>query len=83
MSKYGKGLNVEFTKAVKQGLVNEPFDTNDIKNFALSKGWNPSPKYLSVALANGAAESHSLTYKKYFTSLGNGLYVLSDFGKQQ
>jgi len=83
MSKYGSGLNVEFAHTVKLGLINEPFNSSDVKNFAISKGWKPSPNYISVLLANGASEKHSLTYKKYFTSVGNGLYMLSDLAKKE
>lgn len=83
MTKYGNGLNVEFAHAVKLGLINEPFSSSDVKNFAISKGWKPSPKYISVMLANGASEKHSLTYKKYFTTVGKGLYMLSDLAKKE
>jgi hypothetical protein len=81
MPKYGKGLGVEFAHAVKLGLINEPFTTADIDKFARSRGWKPSPNYIAALLANGSAEKHSPTYKKYFTSVGNGAYILSNLAK--
>lgn len=83
MPKYGRGLNIEFAHAVKEGVVKEPFATCDVENFALSMGWKPSPHYISVLLPNGASEEHSLTYKKYFVSVGNGYYTLSDLAKKE
>lgn len=65
MSKYGRGLNIEFACAVKAGEIQEPFRTADVREFAKSKGWKPSEKYISVLLPSGSAESHSSTYRKY------------------
>lgn len=81
MRKYGKGLGAEFALAIKEGLVNQPFTSYDLKEFALSKGWKPSPHYISVLLANGASKTHSPTYGKYFVSIGNGFYMLSELAK--
>lgn len=78
MSKFGDGLNIEFVRAVKKGKISEPFTTADVDDFAASKGWHPSPRYVNVMLANGASQTHSLSYKKYFVSLGNGEYRLSE-----
>lgn len=77
MSKYGDGLNIEFARAVKNGQISEPFTKADVEQFAVSNRWYPSPNYIKVMLANGASATHSLTYKKYFESLGNGEYRLS------
>lgn len=82
MNKYGDGLNIEFVRAVKQGLVQQPFCTDDVRAFAHSKGWNPSEHYVQVLLANGASQLHSLTYKKYFKSLGDGQYTLSELASE-
>lgn len=78
MKKFGDGLNIEFARAVKAGAISEPFCTNDVALFAKSKGWNPSTRYINVMLSNGASQTHSLTYKKYFVREGQGKYALSD-----
>lgn len=83
MSKFGDGLNIEFVRAVKKGQIAEPFTKVDVEKFALEKGWHPSPRYVNVMLANGASSSHSLTYKKYFLSLGNGQYRLSELAREE
>jgi hypothetical protein len=83
MAKYGRGLNIEFVCAIKAGEVRAPFNTEDVREFAKRKGWKPSEKYISVLLPNGASESHSPTYQKLFTSIGNGMYVLSDEAKRE
>ena len=82
MAKYGAGFSIEFARAVKQGMIQEPFGLEDVRRFAEMKGWNPSENYLNVVLPNGSSDRHSPTYKKYFSSLGNGMYVLSELGKQ-
>ncbi len=82
MAKYGVGFSAEFAWAVTQGIIQEPFCVDDVKRFAELKGWKPSENYLNVVLPNGSSEKHSLTYKKYFSSVGDGKYVLSDLGKQ-
>lgn len=81
MPKYGRGLNIEFVCAVKEGYIKEPFNTEDVRVFAKIKGWNPSEKYVSVLLPNGASKLHSHTYRKLFVSVGNGMYILSDIAK--
>ncbi|WP_025436198.1 hypothetical protein [Peptoclostridium acidaminophilum] len=83
MAKYGRGLNIEFVAAVKNGEINEPFCTKDVRDFAKNRGWNPSEKYIAVLLPNGASDEHSQTYKKLFVSIGNGLYILSDLAKKE
>lgn len=83
MRKYGDGLNIEFVRAVKKGQISEPFSRYDVERFALQQGWTPSPRYINVMLANGSSLTHSLTYKKYFVSLGYGKYQLSDLAKQE
>lgn len=81
MKKFGDGLNIEFVRAAKAGRIHEPFSTEDVAKFAEENGWNPSPRYIDVMLANGSSLTHSLTYKKYFLSIGNGQYVLSELAK--
>ena len=81
MAKYGEGFSFEFAKAVKQGMIQRPFSTENVKRFAEMKGWEPSQKYLNVVLPNGSSLTHSLTYKKYFKRVGEGLYELSDEGE--
>jgi hypothetical protein len=78
MPKYGRGLNREVVAAVNTGFLSEPFSTEDVRKVIREKGWVPEPpeQYVVVALANGASDEHSLTYKKYFPSLGDGLYKL-------
>lgn len=76
MSKYGQGLNKEICKAVKAGIILEPFGIMDVRNFAIMQGWNIPDTYINVCLANGASVTHSPTYKKYFKSVGNGEYIV-------
>jgi hypothetical protein len=78
MPKYGRGLNREVVAAVNTGFVSEPFSTEDVLKVIREKGWRPEPpeQYVTVALANGASDDHSPTYRKYFFSLGDGLYKL-------
>ena len=76
MPKYGRGLNREILGAVNLGLLSEPFGVSDIKHFANKRGWNVPETYLNVSLANGTSGKHSLTYRKYFVSVGNGRYKL-------
>lgn len=83
MSKFGDGLNIEFVRAVKKGQIAEPFTKGTVEKFASNKGWNPSPRYVSVMLANGSSLTHSPTYKKYFVSLGDGKYRLSELAKRE
>lgn len=83
MPKYGKGLNIEFANAVKAGIIREPFNTNDVRGFANTRGWNPPDNYINVLLPNGSAETHSHTYKKLFVSVGDGLYVLSEIARKE
>lgn len=82
MAKYGVGFSTEFAWAVKQGIIQEPFCLEDVRRFADMKGWSPSQNYLNVVLPNGSSDSHSPTYKKYFTAVGNGMYRLSEVGKE-
>jgi len=78
MAKYGRGLNREIVAAVNGGLITEPFSTKDIRNLIKVKKWKPEPteNHINVTLANGASEEHSPTYKKYFSSTGDGQYRL-------
>lgn len=81
MPKYGDGLNIEFVRAVKLGIISEPFSKDDVEKFAESKGWHPSRHYINVMLSNGSSLTHSHTYKKYFSSIGSGQYTLSDLAR--
>ena len=76
--KFGRGLNREIVAEVNSGRITEPFCANDVKNMILRKAWNPAPseKYVDSCLADGASLEHSLTYRKYFESVGNGKYKL-------
>ena len=78
MSKYGKGLNYEIASAVKQGLITQPFNVYDVKKHVESRNWTIPDTYLNVYLVNGASESHSQTYKKYFTAIGDGKYIIKE-----
>jgi hypothetical protein len=78
MPKYGRGLNREVAAAVNDGFITEPFTVREVRRLIKEKGWKPEPpeEYVVVALANGASDNHSPTYKKYFLSAGEGLYKL-------
>ena len=78
MPKYGRGLNREIVAAVNKGSIIEPFSVREVRWLIREKGWKPEPPevYVVVALANGASDNHSPTYKKYFLSVGEGLYKL-------
>jgi len=80
MAKYGRGLNREMVAAVNLGLISEPFSTKEVRRLINNKGWSPEPtdNYINVALVNGSSGRHSYTYKKYFVSIGDGLYKLRD-----
>jgi len=77
MSKYGKGLNKEIYLAVNNGELATTFGISEVREFIKRKGWNVPDSYINVCLANGAAENHSLAYKKYFRSIGDGVYTLA------
>lgn len=62
---------------LKTGQIKEPFNVNDVRLFTENKGWDITDTYINVCLANAAAENHSLTYKKYFESIGDGKYKIS------
>jgi len=78
MAKYGRGLNREIVAAVNEGTISEPFSTSDIRKLIKLKNWKPEPteNHINVTLANATSEEHSLTYKKYFLSVGDGQYKL-------
>ena len=78
MPKYGRGLNREVVAAVNRGSITEPFTVGEVRQLIKEKWWKPGPPevYIVVALANGASDNHSPTYKKYFLSVGDGLYKL-------
>lgn len=74
MPKFGRGLGREIVSAVNNGLIEEPFNVASVRALALSRIWKCSENYLAVCLANAATTDHSFNFKKYFESLGNGLY---------
>ena len=76
MPKYGRGLNREIVAAVNAGMLLEPFSIKDVRKLVKAKNWKPEPSenHINVTLANGASDSHSITYKKYFLSVGDGQY---------
>ena len=76
--RYGRGLNREVVAAVNCGFVSEPFSTKDVRKLIEHKGWKPKPPetYVKVTLSGGASDKHSIIYKKYFVSVGDGLYKL-------
>lgn len=76
MAKYGRGLNREIVAAVNEGIIPEPFSTKEIRGLIERKKWKPEPteKHINVTLANATSEEHSLSYKKYFLNVGEGLY---------
>jgi hypothetical protein len=78
MSKYGRDLNREVVAAINQGFIDEPFSVREVRWLIRERGWDPPPtdKYIVSALANGASDDYSLTYGKYFCSVGNGFYSL-------
>jgi hypothetical protein len=80
MPKYGRGLNREIVAAVNSGLITEPFSTRDIRKLIKIKKWQsePTENHINVTLANGASNKHSITYKKYFISIGDGKYKIKE-----
>ena len=80
MAKYGRGLNREIASEVNIGKIVETFSITDVRSMIQRKGWTPEPteNYINCCLANGSSDTHSLTYKKYFRSIGNGFYPLRD-----
>lgn len=76
MAKYGRGLNREILAAVNSGLITEPFSTEDVRRFVEGRWWHVPETFHSVCLANGSNHEHSVTYKKYFVSLGDGQYQI-------
>ena len=84
-AKYGRGLNREIVAAVNAGLINEPFSTNDVRRLIALKGWHPKPtdNYINVTLAIATSKNHSITYKKYFISVGQGSYKVKEEFKGQ
>ena len=78
IAKYGRGLNREIVAAVNAGLIREPFSTKDIRKLIKAKKWEPGPteNHINVTLANAASDKHSVTYRKYLISVGNGKYEL-------
>ena len=72
MLKYGRGLSREIVGSASKVMITEPLGIPEIINFTLSKGWKIPDKYINVTLANAVNLNHSLTYKKYFSSFGDG-----------
>ena len=74
----GGAQNREVVAAVNKGFISEPFTVKEVRWLIKEKGWRPQPpeEYVVVTLANGASDNHSPTYKKYFLSIGDGLYKI-------
>ncbi len=81
-SKYGRGLGREIFEAAKTGILFQPFDVADCREFARSCGWNPPENYIQVVLANSEVNrSHSETYFNYFVRVGEGKYIINSHAK--
>ena len=78
MAKYGRGLNREIVGAVNQGVMEEPFSVVQIRKLIALRNWDITEGYITVSLPNGSSITHSANYKKYFESLGNGQYIVSE-----
>lgn len=78
MAKYGRGLNREIVGAVNQGVMDEPFSVVQIRELIALRNWDITEGYITVSLPNGSSITHSSNYKKYFESLGNGQYIVSE-----
>lgn len=78
MPKYGRGLNREIVAEVNKGIILEPFSISDVRALAIRKNWNEeiTENYINCCLGNGSSDTHSLTYKKYFRSVGDGGYIV-------
>ncbi len=74
------GLAKIIVSAVKSGQIPPEFRVRDIMNYCDRNGLHYKESYYRVILANGSAETHSLSYKKYFKRLEKGLYELSKKG---
>jgi hypothetical protein len=78
MAKYGRGLNREIVGAVNQGVMEEPFSVVQIRELIALRNWDITEGYITVCLANGSSITHSPNYIKYFVSLGNAQYQVSE-----
>jgi len=78
MPKYGKGLGREIFEAAERGILIQPFNVEDCRRFALSKGWKIPESYLRVVLSNSEIDrKHSDTYKNYFIRVSEGRYRIN------
>ena len=64
--------------AANQGIIEEPFSVVQIRELIAQRNWEITDGYLTVCLANGSSLTHSSNYKKYFVSLENGQYKVSE-----
>lgn len=80
MPKYGRGLNREVVAAVNTGTMPDQFSVSDVRSMVSRKKWCPEPteNYINCCLGNGSSDTYSLTYKKYFRSVGDGMYIVRD-----
>jgi hypothetical protein len=78
VTKFGRGLNREIVAAVNTGELLEPLSTASVLDLVNRRGWKVSPNMINVTLGNAASETHSLTFKKYFESIGRGQYRVRD-----
>lgn len=78
MAKFGRGLNREIVAAVNIGDLREPLTTASVRQFVHDRGWKATDNHVLVTLANAASDDHSPTYRKYFYTVGRGLYRVRD-----
>lgn len=77
MAKHGdEGLGYEIVKAVNSGQIIEPITFNKVKEYCRKIGLNPSENHMKLILSNATENTHSPTYKKYFTRTARGKYML-------
>lgn len=76
MAKHGEGLGYEIVKGVLAGEIIEPITYEKVKAFCEDKGLEATVSHMRVILPNATENSHSPTYKKYFSRVGKGEYVV-------
>ncbi|OOE14060.1 hypothetical protein [Fictibacillus arsenicus] len=74
--KYGRGLAFEVFEAVRKKELEEPKVRSEI--FLMAATFYQIQIFLHLQLKpNSSSDKHSLTYKKYFKSIGNSKYILN------
>jgi len=78
MVRYGQGLGREIYKAAKLGIIKQPFEVKDCRQFSLSKNWDVPESYIRVVLSNSEVDrNHSKTCKNYFRRVAEGSYRIN------